>query len=406
MTARVINDPSALGWEFDPDTGRWTWGGGSGSGGDGGGGSFPEAPVDGKQYGRQNAGWTEIVHTDGGGTSAGITSSMVKLENPTRLPTGLENQQDANAYIAQSLDKLIDQDGNVIKGGIEEAPDDGSIYGRKNQDWVVVPTGGGGGGDVDLSGYYTAAQCDSKFEPKFTKNTAFNKNFGTSSGTVAQGNHDHNGVYQPAGSYAAANHNHSGVYAPASHTHNYAAVGASYTKAESDNKYELKGQGGSSPDTLQDVCLRGATTNQSISAPNFHCGTDNYTLGGTTSGGARILVSNGMSFTGANSAALVTFSTNGSITAVGDVTAYSDVRLKEDIKTLDGSKVYQMRGVSFTKDGRDGSGVIAQELREVAPELVNEDGEYLSVAYGNLVGYLIEAVKELKAEVEELKRAK
>ena len=64
MNMRVINDPSALGWEYDPDTGRWTWGGSSGGGG---GGSFPEAPVDNKQYGRQNAGWTEIVHAGGGG---------------------------------------------------------------------------------------------------------------------------------------------------------------------------------------------------------------------------------------------------------------------------------------------------------------------------------------------------
>ena len=65
-----------------------------------------------------------------------------------------------------------------------------------------------------------------------------------------------------------------------------------------------------------------------------------------------------------------------------------------------------MRGVSFTKDGEAGSGVIAQELQKVAPELVHEGEEYLSVAYGNLVGYLIEAVKDLKAEVEELKGAK
>ena len=65
-----------------------------------------------------------------------------------------------------------------------------------------------------------------------------------------------------------------------------------------------------------------------------------------------------------------------------------------------------MRGVSFTKDGEAGSGVIAQELQKVAPELVHESGEYLSVAYGNLVGYLIEAVKELKAEIDELKGVK
>jgi hypothetical protein len=94
---------------------------------------------------------------------------------------------------------------------------------------------------------------------------------------------------------------------------------------------------------------------------------------------------------------------SGRIVADSNITAYSDARLKDNVKTLDGSKVYAMRGVSFTKDGQAGSGVIAQELQEVAPELVEQNEEYLSVAYGNLVGYLIEAVKDLKAEIEELK---
>ena len=74
-----------------------------------------------------------------------------------------------------------------------------------------------------------------------------------------------------------------------------------------------------------------------------------------------------------------------------------------DIETLDGSKVYEMRGVSFDKDGKKGSGVIAQEMEKVAPELVNNDNEYKAVAYGNISGYLIEAIKELKQEIEELK---
>ena len=65
-----------------------------------------------------------------------------------------------------------------------------------------------------------------------------------------------------------------------------------------------------------------------------------------------------------------------------------------------------MRGVTFIKDNKQGSGVIAQELEKVAPELVNNEGEYKAVAYGNLTGYLIEAVKELKAEIEELKKHK
>jgi hypothetical protein len=96
----------------------------------------------------------------------------------------------------------------------------------------------------------------------------------------------------------------------------------------------------------------------------------------------------------------------GNVTVSGNVTAYSDARLKDNVKTLDGSKVYEMRGVSFTKDGELGSGVIAQELEQVAPELVmtnDDEMQTKSVAYGNVVGYLIEAIKELKQEIEELK---
>ena len=97
---------------------------------------------------------------------------------------------------------------------------------------------------------------------------------------------------------------------------------------------------------------------------------------------------------------------NGNFTATGNITAFSDERLKDNIETLDGSKVLDMRGVSYTKDGKAGSGVIAQELEKVAPELVmtneKEDG-MKSVAYGNLVGYLIEAVKGQQKQIDELK---
>lgn len=96
----------------------------------------------------------------------------------------------------------------------------------------------------------------------------------------------------------------------------------------------------------------------------------------------------------------------GSLVASGDVTAFSDVRLKDNIATLDGTKVFEMRGVSFTKDSKQSSGVIAQELEEIAPELVYADSEYKAVAYGNIAGYLIEAIKHLKKEIEELKGEK
>ena len=105
---------------------------------------------------------------------------------------------------------------------------------------------------------------------------------------------------------------------------------------------------------------------------------------------------------------------SGNATFQSNVTAYSDKRLKTDIKTLEGSKVLKMRGVSFIKDGVKGSGVIAQEIEEIAPELViTQDDEMgtKSVAYGNLTGYLIEnakrqeeLIKELTKEINKLKK--
>ena len=98
----------------------------------------------------------------------------------------------------------------------------------------------------------------------------------------------------------------------------------------------------------------------------------------------------------------------GDFTATGDVTAFSDARLKDNVETIDNAldKVTAMRGVTFDKDGKKGTGVIAQEIEEILPEVVNNNGEYKSVAYGNIVGTLIEAIKELKAEIEELKKGK
>jgi predicted nucleic acid-binding Zn-ribbon protein len=95
---------------------------------------------------------------------------------------------------------------------------------------------------------------------------------------------------------------------------------------------------------------------------------------------------------------------NGNIDIDGTVTQGSDIRLKSDVETIDGSKVFGMRGVSFVKNGEKGAGVIAQELQEIAPELVKEGSDgMLSVAYGDLIGYLIESVKTLKDEIEHIK---
>ena len=105
-----------------------------------------------------------------------------------------------------------------------------------------------------------------------------------------------------------------------------------------------------------------------------------------------------------NTTSNVTF---GSVYSSGNVTAYSDVSLKENISTISDalSKVTKLRGVSYDrKDTKQkGIGVIAQEIEKVLPEVV-ETTEYKSVAYGNIVGVLIEAIKELKTEVDDLKK--
>lgn len=104
----------------------------------------------------------------------------------------------------------------------------------------------------------------------------------------------------------------------------------------------------------------------------------------------------------------------------GNVTAYSttvsDQRLKHDINKIENAleKVSQINGYTFTynDDGKQSAGVVAQEVENVLPSAVQnqklvfngqEGVEYKTVQYDQLHGLLIEAIKELKAEIEELK---
>ena len=103
-----------------------------------------------------------------------------------------------------------------------------------------------------------------------------------------------------------------------------------------------------------------------------------------------------------------TFSSD--LTSSGNITAFSDVRLKTDLEVIPYAlaKVQQLTGYTYTRtdSGARQTGVIAQDLIKVLPEAVNDSGEYMSVAYGNIVGLLVEAIKELKAEIDLLKQNK
>ena len=142
-----------------------------------------------------------------------------------------------------------------------------------------------------------------------------------------------------------------GVYQPAG---NYALVGASYTKAESDGKYELKGAGG-------------------LPAGDWAC--------------------------------------TGSITAVGNITAYasSDERLKDDITAMPIGLIDSIKPVTWRwkENGKDSGGVVAQQLQGCGlGDWVNEapNGD-LGVDYNALIGVLLAEVQDLKARVKELEGA-
>ena len=105
----------------------------------------------------------------------------------------------------------------------------------------------------------------------------------------------------------------------------------------------------------------------------------------------------------------------GNFRCIGDVIIFasSDARLKKNVKPIENAldKVMQINGVEFDWDeaaqdvhkGHD-VGVIAQEIEAVLPELVQtRDNGYKAVKYEKLTALLIETVKELKAEIDELK---
>jgi len=96
---------------------------------------------------------------------------------------------------------------------------------------------------------------------------------------------------------------------------------------------------------------------------------------------------------------------SGNFVAYGNVTAYSDIRLKTDLQQIPNAlaKVEQLTGYTYTRTdtGERQTGLVAQEVEKVLPEAVLQ-GEQLSLAYGNMVGLLVEAVKELSARVKEL----
>jgi len=157
--------------------------------------------------------------------------------------------------------------------------------------------------------------------------------------------------------------------------------------------------------------IRGGNNGSSGTTPQWAI----YANGGDNSGAASQFPKMSLNAPSANLLnASYSVSVGGTLYCTQNIYAYSDRRKKTNIVTIDSAlgKVLQLRGVYYNRIdpepediGRRDIGVIAQEVLEVLPEAVkhSEHTDEYSVNYGNMAGIFIEAIKDLKKELDELK---
>lgn len=135
--------------------------------------------------------------------------------------------------------------------------------------------------------------------------------------------------------------------------------------------------------------------------------TNKLTTGGSVTVGSTLLANGNLIVSGISSFAN-NINCTGIITAT-DFNSSSDLNLKKNINNIENpiQKLNQITGVSFEwkSDDRKALGVIAQDVEKVFPELTSiSDKGYLSLNYNGLIAVLIESIKELKKEIDELKK--
>tara|TARA_R100000664_G_scaffold2039_1_gene5193 strand:+ start:8875 stop:11055 length:2181 start_codon:yes stop_codon:yes gene_type:complete len=206
-----------------------------------------------------------------------------------------------------------------------------------------------------------------------------------------------------------------------------ASAGAYMLWDESADTLELRGKSADSATSQGTLLLSTALTdindNDRIGQIDFQAPLE---AGGTDAilVGARIHAEAEATFAADNNSTAIVFSTNtsaeaterfritsaGAFTGAGDIESTSDIRTKENIKTIENALeiVSKIRGVTFNKKDtpdKESVGVIAQEVEAAGlTQAVSENHDGLkTVAYGNMVGLLIEAIKEQQEQIDKLK---
>ena len=232
-----------------------------------------------------------------------------------------------------------------------------------------------------------------------------------------------------------SNHTGVGILTAQGFSGNITGVGATFTTVTSSLTGDVTGD--LTGNVTGNVTSTGANTLGSLIVTNHATVggaltvTGNLTVDGTTttinsttltvddktiviaSGAADAAAANGAGISIDGASATLTYSSSGDQWVSNkefeapDFNATSDATLKQDISIIDNAleMINQLEGVSWRwkESLKPSLGVTAQNVEKVAPELV-KNGDHKSVNYNGLIGVLIEAVKELKAEVDELKR--
>jgi hypothetical protein len=311
-----------------------------------------------------NSGYSHLINTTG---TLFVDSDSVTFRDDDGSPSNMVISQTGinvtgNVVVSGTVDgRDVASDGSKLDGIESNAKDDQTIT-------AGAGLSGGGTGDVTLSHSDTSSQGSSNnsgrtYIQDITLDT-YGHVTGLSTATETVVNTDTNTTYS-AGS----------------------GLGLSGTTFSHSDTSNLNGNYGISGNTggnvVQSFVITSDTYGHVTNLTSASTDLDNrYTKPNTT----------------------VTFTT----VNAGTFNTTSDERAKEDITPITGAldKVQQLGGYSFTLKDTDekSSGVIAQEVQKVIPELVQEDAEgLLSVQYGNMVGLLIEAIKEQQTQIDELK---
>jgi len=103
---------------------------------------------------------------------------------------------------------------------------------------------------------------------------------------------------------------------------------------------------------------------------------------------------------------------DGDMTIQGTIYTYSDIRIKENVQIIENAleKVKALQGVKYNLIDEDEAthrkhvGLLAQDVEKVVPEAIEIDGEIKTVAYNNLIGLVIQAIKELYCKYKTIKQ--